>query len=184
MTSNEYCCDPRDQVIRDPEDKISKLDNNSTVILLEACTNTRAYGLTKLLGEQLAYANLVGKRKTLSYTTSRAHWDSRDEVGTIKIYKKENAPSVVYLLPNYGPGHPIETNEFKQVILKRTMDTSFADGLKKDTKENRIRAFKKCMEELEKYILSMDKSYNFLFLLSLMLGEVGHHVCYIEYIYY
>ena len=86
------------------------------------------------------------------------------------MFSRSHYPSTVYCLRELNPP--------RLHCLFLSLSLSLIIGGR-----NRIRGFKKCMEELEKYILSMDKSYNFLFLLSLMLGEVGHHVCYIEYIY-
>ena len=168
----------------DMNEFLPTLGVDSTVILLEACSNTREYGVTRLVTKHYPYANLLGQREPLSYAPGRAHWDSRDCVGTVRLfadYLNKVGPNVMYLLPSYGPGHAIEANEFKQGLVMTTKDKSFAEGLKRDTRDVRIQEFSKCLTKVHNYITSRENTHKFIFLLPVSKGRT-HHVCYPEYI--
>lgn len=130
---------------------IKSLSPSDTILLLEACTHTSSYGISKKLSEWLPYSNHIDRREGMSYVKSRAHWNHRDKVGDVKLCVDPASlgPNVVFLLHAFAPGKAYENNEYRQELTEKTRDWQYAKGLKCDTTENRLESFKKCMQTLE-----------------------------------
>ena len=168
---------------------INMYTNQDTLILLEAGTNTIPYGMSQKLAAQYPYADICGKRQALSMAKSRAHWDSRDEVGDIKIYKdgQNTGPEIIYLIHAFAPGSVTAENSYRQAMIKTSRDNHYVNGAKNDTKIGRHENFTKCMEKLCDHMMTekrLSQRYIFLLPISRENYESGHvhHVCQTEYV--
>ena len=160
---------------------LDTVDSNWSIILLEACTNTRAYGITKIVSDKFPYADLLGKRTKLTYVAARAHWDSRGTPGTVKLFMEDGKPNILYMLHAYGAGKSIEDNTFKKEVMRKTTDYSYANGLRDDTSIGRLVNFSKCLQLIKAYIGEQEKKHKFVFILPCE-ESVPHHVCSPEYV--
>ena len=109
-----------------------------------------SHGLTRDLHSLYKFAKVYAGRRRL-YHLARAITHDRDTPGTIVIEraeKCESSPHLIAMAVQYAWGPPIEENELSRSIMKTTLDCHYAQGLKDDTKVNRMEYFKTCVKKL------------------------------------
>ena len=111
----------------------------------------KSYGLSASLAEKYPYADIYGGRQPL-YTLNRARVSSRDQVGTVRIFKKSKFPFIVCLVAHYAPGNPTDSDEIKKQSLNSSTDKNYVVGLTRDKLTDRLRNLGSCIDELCKKI--------------------------------
>ena len=109
-----------------------------------------AHGLTGELHSLYNFAKVYARRRRL-YHLARAVRDDRDPPGTIVVERSQEcdtSPHLIALVLQYAWGPPLEDNQLSESIMKTTLDCHYAQGLKDDTKANRLEYFKTCVKKL------------------------------------
>lgn len=131
--------------------------SHSFCCLVFACNavSCDAVGVGKDIARLYPYGDLYKDRRRL-YTLSRCVRPDRDALGVIKIRKPpagEDKPYIVGFVSQFSAGSPVQDNEFSRHYIDTSIDVHFVDGLKIETKERRLEAFKECMKKLTIFIM-------------------------------
>ena len=109
------------------------------------------FGIVKDLNNLYTHERSLTSRKRLS-AVHRATRDSRGEPGQIIIQNpavdSEDSPTLVACVTQFGWGDELENNERAQQALNSSRDYHYIDGLKKDTGNDRLANFQKCLNKL------------------------------------
>ena len=128
-------------------------DNVAICHIINA-TSVKNFGLAKGLGEKYPYADVYSDRKPL-YNLNRCRVQSRDELGTVHIFKKNNRPFIIALVAHFGEGKPLEENNYHKACVEKSTDRHFVTGLKKDTLSDRLDALRVCITKLSQQLSSI-----------------------------
>ena len=132
--------------------EITQINQEDAAILhIVNAVGCKNFGLSASIAEKYPYADIYGSRRPL-YTLNRARVSSRDEVGTIRIFKKSECPFIICCVAHYAPGNPTDSDEIKKQSLNTSTDKNYAAGLAQDTLCDRIQHLKKCVEEVIKML--------------------------------
>ena len=91
------------------------------------------------------------------HSTSRIRRNTTDAaeptlMGTFRIYREKNCPTIILCLTSYTVGFEYENNALSQLEAKLTPDQAHKSFLENDTKKNRLENFKLCLSNLGAFI--------------------------------
>jgi O-acetyl-ADP-ribose deacetylase (regulator of RNase III) len=122
------------------------------------CLTVRSHGLSKSIISKWDYGDPYGKRKQLG-NRNLAVENDRDKPGTIRILSDSNnkdSKNIICMFAQWCPGPPNEISKYKsypnkdQRSFKVKTLSSLLPNFKIDTRQNRVKWFKECLDEIKK----------------------------------
>ena len=132
------------------------------------------YGLTSDIVDKYKYAEVAGFRYTDPDIRSISCERDRGEEGSCIINKPpmyEKGPTVATLVSQYGIGKPLEENKIANKVLKTCHQESFTNRLRRDTLDQRVRNFNKCLFSLANKLKSTEYKYISKIILPIGIGR-------------
>lgn len=151
---------------------------NSAIVQILNCVGVRPHGLSMTLAEAFPYCNLYIDRSPIR-NFNRAKIKDRSKPGTIRICQpKENKyknPFIVNIFGQYYMGKSIDNNNSisQRIIRQKNVDKDLIEGIRLDTRENRINWFQQGLDQLSESFIVKNKLIDIVFPFKIGCGLGG-----------
>ena len=132
------------------------------LVISQNSVSCRNFGCVEGIVEKYPYSDVAGLRQAKPIMPSYSIANHRDGEGYVHLKKPKiygDGPVVSTLITQYGIGRPVEDNNIAQKIIKSCPDAAITSHLKKDSMENRVNYFNKCMFNLAQLLRTLEYSY-------------------------